>query len=508
MRSASAVLIAIALAPLAARVPATFAGAGFPYRGPQPDVSGLEAHVPPLKHPFPKGWQATLFWWQVPLSFQKPAKLKQELNILKERGLLPCVELNAEPHAKPEAVANCIAQGKAIAGAGFPVHIAMKGRLDLYKTPDGKRVRHADAPDPNKKDAVGETIPCLILKHGWIARADRIRGLMRKFADAKVPVAAVWYDYEGHPHPWNGVHQANGRCPSCRKQYPAGVLGDFLRFGGWVYDWRAKALADAFAKPVKAVFPSARTGFYGYVLTTAEHPVGGLAGRQRFGSSACNPAEIDVAQPVCYAWVRHCANHYFRATYRLPDKHGVLLTRQQIDPFYLFRLLDDISHVSHNVRPNQFVMPYVSSIVGDKKLAGRVPRMSKSLYREFLRHAILRGARGFYCFNVGPPYVPTAEHYAELADINVVYNELFAYREFLEGGRVLNDACPDPGDSTAVVWSGLRKGAQALVRVVTLGRQPTFTEIAPLPGKTVRLLASPTGRTYRVTATGAVRALD
>ena len=153
-------------------------------------------------------------------------------------------------------------------------------------------------------------------------------------------------------------------------------------------------------------------------------------------------------------------------------------------------------------------MPFVGSLVDESPKDA--PRMSKPLYREFLRHAILRGARGFYCYNVAPPFGAMADYYAELADINVVYNEMFASpcREFLEGGTVLNDLWPDPKDANAVVWSGLAKGDQALLRVMTLGATGKEVDLVPFSGgKAVRLTATPDGSSYLVSRSGAVKRL-
>ncbi|MDD5705704.1 MAG: hypothetical protein PHR35_07245, partial [Kiritimatiellae bacterium] len=238
------------------------AGAEKPWEA-KPDIAGIVSLVSPLEHPMPAGWHPTLFWWQAPLSFTNPAALKTELQALADRGLAPCVGLDAEYGVPPEKVARQIADAKAIADAGFPVHIQLIGVLDLYVTADGKRVRHPEAPDAEAKDAVGSTFPCLPLKDGWIQRGEFITGLMKKFAAANVPVAAVWVDYEGHPHPWNGVFDASRKCAGCTNVFPQGVVSDPTAFHAWTCEAHAEALATTFAKPVRAAFPKALTGFYG-----------------------------------------------------------------------------------------------------------------------------------------------------------------------------------------------------------------------------------------------------
>lgn len=466
----------------------------------QPEVAGMVARVPLLKHPFPKGWQQTLFWWPPSLSPSNPATLSMDLQNLAERGLVPYVGLDAEPQAKPVIVEGEIALAKAIAAAGYPVHIQMLGALDLYVDSEGKRVRHADAPEAGVQDAVGGTMPCLIQKTGWGLRAHHIEGLMRRFADAKVPVAAVWYDYEGHPHPWNGVFEANGKCPSCRKECPAGVLDSRSRFLAWTHEMHTEALVDTFAKPVLAVFPKTTLGFYGYTVSSQEHRYTDTAG-VCWPPSERNPAEISFVMPVCYADTA-LARRFFNADWPIDT--------EAMDAVYFATLLRTVSNVRSNLRADQTLMPFVSSYVSSGNSAS-VPRMSKSSYREFLRHAILRGARGFYCFNVAPPYGTMEDYYQELAEINAVYNELFApaTRAFLEGDIVvLNNAWPDPKAAGSVVWSGLRKGNKALVRIVKLGDTSGETEVVVFPGKATRLLASPAGATYVVSADGRAKSVE
>ena len=223
----------------------------------------------------------------------------------------------------------------------------------------------------------------------------------------------------------------------------------------------------------------------------------------RYPPTKNNSPEIDVVMPVCYAWKdasRRCFN---------PDWPT---GQREMDAVYMATMLRGISNIHWNIRTNQTIMPFVSSIVPFLGVAREgVSRMSKPLYREFLRHAILRGARGFYCYNVAPPFGTMPDYYEELADINIVYNEIFApaYREFLEGGTVLNDIWPDPKDSNAIVWSGLGKGDQALLRVMTLGATAKEVDLVPFSGgKAVRLVAFPEGASYRVSRSGVVEQLD
>lgn len=462
----------------------------------KPSIEGIVANVPTLKYPFPKNWHSTLYWWSVALSYNDPERLKQELNELKSRGLLPVMALKAEYWIKPEEIDKTIAKCHAIAAAGFPVEIQMIGVLNAYLLPDRKLVRHPDAPEKDKKDAVGGRIPCLVMKDGWKARADHIRKLMKKFKTAEVPIAAVWYDYEGHPHPWNGIFEANGNCPACRKQCPPGVLDDRARFMAWVFDLRAQTLSEAFAKPVKEVFPDAKVGFYGYKVSSKEHPVVSSIG-VCLPPSKTNPKEIDVSMPVCYAQYQ-IAKRFFNSDWPI--------SAEALDVIYFTCMLREMSNAQPNLRKDQELIPFVSSLQAYKK-ALDFPRVSSQIYEEFLRHAIMRGARGFYCFNAAPPYSSLPNYYFELAKINNVYNEMFApsVRGFLEGGTPINHSWPDPKDQNAIVWSGLKKGDEALIRIVTFAPSAVTVGICPFRGKAITLIAPPEGATYVVNASGEAR---
>ncbi|MDD5707086.1 MAG: hypothetical protein PHR35_14275, partial [Kiritimatiellae bacterium] len=214
-----------------------------------------------------------------------------------------------------------------------------------------------------------------------------------------------------------------------------------------------------------------------------------------FPPSSLNPPEIDVCMPVCYAGTA-AARRYFNADWPISVK--------AMDAVYFATMLRTTSRVHSNMRADQTLMPFISSMVRSPNTDG-VPRMSKPMYHEFLRHAILRGARGFYCFNVAPPYGAMTDYYAELADINAVLNEMFAYREFLEGGAPMSHDWPDPKDGAAVVWSGLRLKDRCLVRAFTLGTTARKLDLVPFPKKSVALEAPPEGAIYVIDSRGLAR---
>ena len=134
--------------------------------------------------------------------FRLPER-KGELAELWKRGITPRIRLPGDYGVDPKQIDQAVAEAKAVADAGLPVNIQLFGGLDLYTLEDGRILRHPDMPDMKNVKNVWD-LPCITIKDGWKHRADHLRSLYEKFVDAKIPVAAVWFDYEGPPYPWNG----------------------------------------------------------------------------------------------------------------------------------------------------------------------------------------------------------------------------------------------------------------------------------------------------------------
>jgi hypothetical protein len=463
-------------------------------------VSGIVANVPELKHPLPNGWQPTLYWEAPNLPFHDPVKLKSDLAELWKRGIAPRIGLEAEFGVDPKKIDQAVAQAKAVADAGLPVNIQIFGTLDLYKL-DGKVLRHPEMPDMSKvKDVLD--LPCVTIKDGWHRRAAHLRSLYKKFTDAKIPVVAVWFDYEGPPYPWNGQLYRTQACPSCRKIVPAEAIQNLETFKPYMYNMFLEAFDEAFGKPTREAFPKAFIGQYEFAPSTAEHQVITPGGLPLPACSNHKTTTIQGSMPSIYVWPTQLLKKSFNSDWPMPQS--------EVDSVYFSALVRGVSNIHYNLRPDQRLIPFVSDSVidtlDDPKKDG--PLMSDAMYRECLRHIVLRGAKGFYCFCTAPPYNPLPVYYHGLAQINFVYNELFAYPEFLEKGRVLNDAVLPP-KTPGIVWSGLALPDKALIRTLALGRSTTeIVEIVPFPGVPVRLLAPPSGQTYIVERSGQVRTVD
>ena len=128
--------------------------------------------------------------------------------------------------------------------------------------------------------------------------------------------------------------------------------------------------------------------------------------------------------------------------------------------------------------------------------------MSRARYREVLRHIWLRGADGMQVFNARRRGYEELV-WNELVDAVRIYDEMLAYREFLDEGELMCLDVPAEQDD-GVVWSGLRLPDRAVVRVFKQGGGEADVAIEAWPGRTATLRATSQGATcvLRRTADG------
>ena len=175
-----------------------------------------------------------------------------------------------------------------------------------------------------------------------------------------------------------------------------------------------------------------------------------------------------------------------------------------MDRLYTRVMLAQISTHEANARrmaPEKLCIPWVDRFCADDR-DPKIPILSRTRYREILRHCWLRGADGMQIFNPvwfdGDP-VREAIVVEEVEDAVAVYDEMLAYREFLDAGQTLGLAVPEATDD-GPVWSGLRLGDRAVVRLFTMGPAPVKARIRPFAGVgDVELDAPPQGATYVLT---------
>jgi hypothetical protein len=129
--------------------------------------------------------------------------------------------------------------------------------------------------------------------------------------------------------------------------------------------------------------------------------------------------------------------------------------------------------------------------------------MTRERYREVLRHLWLRGVAGMQIFS------PRMQGYedmalAEVQDVVAVYDEMLAFRKFLEEGDVITFDIPRPQDD-GVVWSGLRLGNRAVVCVFKQGGGKATQTVQVWGQNIFKLEADGNGQTYLLDKTGQVQ---
>src|SRR5262249_8386459 len=122
------------------------------------------------------------------------------------------------------------------------------------------------------------------------------------------------------------------------------------------------------------------------------------------------------------------------------------------------------------------------------------PVMTRKRYREILRRLWLRGVAAMQVFS---PRMKGYEDMAlpEVVDAVAAYDEMLAFRDYLDQGEILNYEVPLPQDN-GVVWSGLRLGSRAAVRLFKQGGGRAKQTIRPWSQKAFDLEANPEGQTY------------
>jgi len=328
--------------------------------------------------------------------------------------------------------------------------------------------------------------PCLGVQAGWAINADRVRETLGKFRDAGVTVDAVWMDWEGDPLFGADRYDQARHCTRCRRQLPAWVLASAANFEAYCWRQYLELLGAYLAAPVREAFPRCSVTNWMVVYSTPDRPV------LHWNNSVVPPSVpsmFTATNPVAYG------NTVFWRFW----KDSYPLDREHVDQFYTHLLLRQVSADAANrarYAPQMDCFPWVSRWCPDVD-DPKIPVISRPRWREVLRHVWLRGADGMQVFN------PTRKGYdrvvlAEVQDAVAVYDEMLAYREFLDAGEVLCTDTP-PEQDDGVLWSGLRLGDRAVIRTFKQGGGKAQVTVEPWPGAPVRLEATAEGATHLLT---------
>lgn len=428
----------------------------------------LEHCVPVLRHTRGSRWPMILWSGGRASDYDD-----EQLRMLAARGFAAHVRLHRDdiPHALR------------LQRLGLPVVVmdARGGNWAYEMAPAGHAWRlplrdEATAParwltQPNPLDQVG-----------WVEVASDIRRTLAAFRAAGINVDAFWLDYEGQPSLLD--YEAVLASP-VRDQLPASVTADFARFSAYRRRLWLQLMSSYVAAPIREFYPTASTTNWIAVLSSREAPV---LSWDNWHHPDGGPWLFSASNPVAYG-----IDSAFWAVWPEASEPE----RGKVDRIYQHILLRQVSADAWNRQrsaPEMQAIPWVARVVRDEPR--RTPMMSRSAYREVLRHLWLRGVAAMQVFNPGNAVGATA--LAEVQDAQAVYDEMLAWGDLLEHGEVMNYQVPMP-DKTGVLWSGLRDDNRAVVRVVNFGGPQLSLKLQVWPDQYVLLEISEPGTTYIIT---------
>jgi hypothetical protein len=434
-------------------------------------------HIPPLKHPRGSRWPLVT-WENFSTEPEKPEFYKQLL----ARGLAAHIRL--DPHMINVALA--------IQKAGCPV-IVLEGNggpfpASLAGDPS-KWAHQFDAGYKPKEYAR----PCPSIHTGWAIFADQLRQTLNQYKDHGVQIDAVWNDWEGDPLYGGDRFDQARHCKRCRDILPPKALSSASRFMDYTARKFYELWGTYYAAPVLEFYPKCSVTNWLAQPSTPENPQPGWSGER---GHVYMPPMMTAWNPTAYgaaSWVWGGRDK--------DDRRD----QEHVDEIYTNLLLRQLSLTARLTRrwaPEKEIVPWIARWVTEPPEL-EFPVMSRERYREVLRHLWLRGTDGMQIFD---PRSGGFEDMAlaEVEDAVAIYDEMLAFRDFLDKGEILTYDVPRPHDK-GVLWSGLKLDKQAVVRVFKQGGGKAKQRIRPWDTTAFDLEADATGQTYLLNENGTAK---
>ncbi|MEN8175058.1 MAG: hypothetical protein ABFS23_04810 [Pseudomonadota bacterium] len=327
---------------------------------------------------------------------------------------------------------------------------------------------------------------------GWKISADRLRDALTAFKDAGITIDAVWLDYENQPAVLD--FEAVLAADPASHGIPPKVLANRAVFERYRRTLWQQLISTYVAAPVRELYPAAAVTNWVTTLSTEDHPVLSWEGRPH---PPVGGTLFTHTNPVAYG----VDSAYARVSRELAG------AEVPADWIFLYLLLQQVSADAAN---RQRHAPELGSLVWVARKVDHGPekgvaQMSRSAYREALRHLWLRGVDGMAVFN---PHGPgqMVHQLTEVMDAQAAYEELLTYGAFLDEGKVLNFAIPR-ADTPGILWSGRLLEDRAVIRTYNPTGQKKTLVLEPWPGMPVTLTLAPGGETRlleRIEETGRV----
>lgn len=334
--------------------------------------------------------------------------------------------------------------------------------------------------------------PCPMVLDGWVKKQGEYRALFRKYKEAGVKVDGVWLDWEIEPYAGDAQRDEAKHCSRCREQFPKGVLEDKERYRAFIDRWRVQIFSAYIVAPIFESYPGIPVNNWEEIISTIDLPTPSWSGSRM--NAHYDIGMYSATNPVAYGntiWKKY----NWKGEWNWP------LDVAHMDRVYTQVMLGQFSRDAANimrVAPETRSIPWVDRYCADDRDPS-IPILSRTRYREILRHLWLRGADTMQVFN--PQWFPddvakTAIVTEELEDVVMVYDEMLAYRKFLDDGQVMNTEIIQATDDGGF-WSGLRLGDQAIVRTFTQGASTVKVKIRPFEkAEEIELDCPPAGATF------------
>nr|CRH05052.1 protein of unknown function [Candidatus Magnetococcus massalia] len=429
------------------------------------------ARIPPLKHPRQGRWP--MIMWSS--GNYRPLE-RGEIQLLLDRGLTQHLPL--DKRAIPAALA--------LQEAGSPV-ILLEARggnwpYNWQTAPwsvealDGKPL-----PDNQRK-----LNPLPTLFTGWGKAANHIRRTLRAFKKAGVTVDAIWLDWENQP--MSAKRRALLNSPTAREHLPARALRDSRSFRHYRRQLWNQLMSTYVAAPAREIYPKVSITNWVITLSSSTFPVRDWYGRPH---PHLGMTLFTETNPIAYA---------IDTFYLKIEDELVEWDQEHVNQAFTHVVLRQVSADSYNrnhYAPWLGSVPWVGRWVPDHLESDAAPTMSRSRWREALRHIWLRDINSMQIFN---PIRSGYQQYmhAEVEDAVAIYDEMLAYHDFLNQGQVLNYRYPKLQDS-AVLWSGLKLKERALIRTFRGPLSPPEIKLEPWKGQTITLPLPKGGSSWMLT---------
>jgi hypothetical protein len=433
--------------------------------------------IPPLKHERGSRWP--LVTWE---GFSaEPQKLPFYQELLK-RGLTQHIRLDLKWIETALALQRAGSPVIVIEGSGgvFPASLAGEPSIWAHQFDAGYK----------PKDY---TRPCPSIHKGWAIFADKLRETLRQFKQKGVQIDAVWNDWEGDPLYGPDRFEQARHCKRCREILPAKTLSSSQHFNDYTARKFYELFGAYYAAPVLEFYPKCSVTNWLAQPSTPTEPQLGWSGER---SHVYIPPLVTAWNPTAYG-----AASWIWESRSKEDKRD----QEHVDQVYANVLLRQVSLTGKLTRrwaPEKASIPWVARWVTEPPEL-EFPVMTRERYREVLRHLWLRGVAAMQVFN---PRMKSFEDMAlpEVQDAVAIYDEMLAFREFLEEGEVLSYDVPHPQDD-GVIWSGLRLENRAVVRVFKQGGGKAKQTLRLWGEKAFELDADGKGQTFLLDHDGSAR---